>query len=261
MTAGRGPVGMQARPAPRLPRTRRPSACRRRAASGTASSATPRTGWRRPRRPRRRLARRPRSAARGRRTEIGQSSTRAPSTGPRSVRKRKSSSRNRGSLASACTPPPPTVDGRLLTSPVRRRSPSLAERRYVRGSSSGSGPSRWRRVIASSSLAKWRRGACGGARSSRWLRPFSSTMTDQPASVSTSATVAPPGPEPMMRASQSVIRRRAPAGRSARGRRCAASHRWLGCRRRQGRRRWPRWRGCGGRGRPPRSAEPATTRS
>ncbi len=51
---------------------------------------------------------------------------RASSTGPRSVRRRKSSSRNRGSLASACTPPPPTVEGRLLTSPVSRRSPSSA---------------------------------------------------------------------------------------------------------------------------------------
>ena len=52
-----------------------------------------------------------------------------PSTGPRAERSRKSSSRNRGSLASACTPPPPTVDGRLLTSPVSSRSPSAGDRR------------------------------------------------------------------------------------------------------------------------------------
>src|SRR3954469_25463537 len=37
----------------------------------------------------------------------------------------------------------------------------------------------------------------------RWLRPFSSTITDHPAPVSTSATVDPPGPEPTMTASQS----------------------------------------------------------
>src|SRR5436305_481593 len=37
----------------------------------------------------------------------------------------------------------------------------------------------------------------------RWFRPFSSTITDHPAAVSTSATVDPPGPEPMMTASQS----------------------------------------------------------
>src|SRR3954447_9407561 len=37
----------------------------------------------------------------------------------------------------------------------------------------------------------------------RWLRPFSRTITDHPASVSTSATVAPPGPEPTITASQS----------------------------------------------------------
>src|SRR5262249_35726606 len=46
-------------------------------------------------------------------------------------------------------------------------------------------------------------GAKGGSRSRRWLRPFSSTITDQPAAVRTSAAVAPPGPLPMTTASQS----------------------------------------------------------
>src|SRR3954465_8630540 len=37
----------------------------------------------------------------------------------------------------------------------------------------------------------------------RWLRPFSRTITDHPAPVSTSATAEPPGPEPTITASQS----------------------------------------------------------
>src|SRR5580704_19422717 len=46
--------------------------------------------------------------------------------------------------------------------------------------------------------------------SKRWLRPFSMITTAQPARVSTSATVAPPGPEPMMMASASPLTGRAP---------------------------------------------------
>ena len=192
------------RPARRRPTTRRPSACRRQAASGTGRCATPRTGWRRPRRPRRRPARPRRSAARGRRSWSGQSSTSRPSTGPRSLRRRKSSSRKRGSLASACTPPPPTVDGRLLTSPVTSRSPSAR--------TAAVGARLEQRVGAEQVAAgerrsrRWRSGAAarsGAVRSTRWLRPFSRMITDQPAAVSTSATVAPPGPEPTMMASQS----------------------------------------------------------
>ena len=52
---------------------------------------------------------------------------------PRSARARsaalKSTARKRGSLPSAWKPPPPTVDGRLLTSPANRRSPSSSSRR------------------------------------------------------------------------------------------------------------------------------------
>ena len=149
-------------------------------------------------------------------------------------------------MASACTPPPPTVDGRLFTSPVRSRSPSSAMRRYVRGSSSGSGPSRCRSCAATSSLAKWRRGAYGAVRSMRWLRPFSSITTDQPAAVSTSATVDPPGPEPTMTASQSqsvttYVRAGGNSGVGKVDALPAAARR--GCRRTRGRRRWPRRRG------------------
>src|SRR6266508_151097 len=54
-----------------------------------------------------------------------------------------------------------------------------------------------------SSLEKSVFGSYGGVSSIKWLRPFSSTITDHPAAVSTSATVAPPGPEPTITASQS----------------------------------------------------------
>src|SRR5579862_1332165 len=43
----------------------------------------------------------------------------------------------------------------------------------------------------------------GSERSIRWLRPRSRISTDQPAAVSTSATVDPPGPDPTMMASKS----------------------------------------------------------
>src|SRR6266536_431644 len=134
---------------------------------------------------------------------MGQSTTSAPSMGPSSDRARKSTSRNRGSFPSAWKPPPPTVDGRLFTSPVKIRSPSSGERRNERGSSSGSGPRKCRCRNLISSLLISPVGANGGSRRSRWLRPFSSTITDQPAAVSTSAAVAPPGPLPTTTASQS----------------------------------------------------------
>src|SRR4051794_6000027 len=91
----------------------------------------------------------------------------------------------------------------MFTSPVNARSPSPAERRYVRGSVNGSGPRKCRRLYLISSFDWWPDGSYGGSRSSRWLRPFSSTITDHPAAVSTSATVDPPGPDPTITASQS----------------------------------------------------------
>ena len=100
----------------------------------------------------------------------------------------------------------------------RRRRPSTAAssrgrrrggrrrprpRRNVRGSTSGSGPSRWRCSDLSSSLAEWPSGPNGASSSIRWFAPFSSTTTVQPCAVSRSATVEPDGPEPTMTASQS----------------------------------------------------------
>src|SRR4051794_3898550 len=133
----------------------------------------------------------------------GQSTMSAPSIGPSSARAWKSTSRKRGSLPSAWKPPPPTVDGRLFTSPVQRRSPPAPGGRYVRGSSSGSGPRNQRVVNLISSLLTWPSGPNGGSSARRWLRPFSSTITDQPASASTCAAVAPPGPEPITTTSAS----------------------------------------------------------
>src|SRR4051812_14981769 len=54
-----------------------------------------------------------------------------------------------------------------------------------------------------SSFEKWPSGPYGGSSWSRWFRPFSSMITDHPAAVSTSATVAPAGPVPTITASQS----------------------------------------------------------
>ena len=56
----------------------------------------------------------------------------------------------------------------------------------------------------SSSFEKCPSGPNGASSESRWLRPFSRTMTDQPASASTCAAVAPPGPLPTITASQST---------------------------------------------------------
>src|SRR6185437_8519463 len=126
-----------------------------------------------------------------------------PSIGPSSERALKSTARKRGSLPSAWKPPPPTVDGRLLTSPANRWSPSASSSRYVRGSRNGSGPRKWRRKNLISSFDTWPSGPNGSSRARRWLRPFSSTTTDQPAAVSTSAAVAPAGPLPMTTASHS----------------------------------------------------------
>ena len=94
-------------------------------------------------------------------------------------------------------------------------------------------------------------GPNGGSRSSRWLRPFSSTITDQPAAVRTSATVAPPGPLPdddgvAVVVSQRAVRRpRRRCSRGAgrrRGTRSRASRRRRGCRRTRVRRTRPRTR-------------------
>src|SRR5215210_5011322 len=134
---------------------------------------------------------------------MGQSTSSEPSTGPAVLSALKSTSRKRGSLPSAWKPPPPTVDGRLFTSPVKIRSPSSGERRNVRGSSSGSGPRKCRCRNLSSSLLISPVGANGGSRCRRWFAPFSRTITDHPAAVSTSAAVAPPGPLPTITASQS----------------------------------------------------------
>src|ERR1700710_527034 len=46
----------------------------------------------------------------------------------------------------------------------------------------------------------------GASSARRWLRPFSRTHTERPASVSTSAAVAPPGPDPMTTTSNSGTR-------------------------------------------------------
>src|SRR3981189_79520 len=127
----------------------------------------------------------------------------APAMGPSPGAGRAATSRNRGSFPSAWKPPPPTVEGRLFTSPVNMRSPSSAERRNERGSRSGSGPRKCRCRNLISSLLISPVGSNGGSRWSRWLPPFSRTITDHPAAVSTSAAVAPPGPLPTMTASQS----------------------------------------------------------
>src|ERR1700737_3645515 len=91
----------------------------------------------------------------------------------------------------------------LLTSPVNRRSPSAVERRYVRGSSNGSGPRKWRRWNLISSLERCPRLAKGGSSAGRGLRPFSRMATDLTAAGRTSAAVEPPGPEPITTTSKS----------------------------------------------------------
>src|SRR4051794_14137445 len=126
-----------------------------------------------------------------------------PSIGPSSDRALKSTARKRGSFPSAWKPPPPTVDGRLFTSPANRWSPSPSSRRYVRGSRNGSGPRKWREKNLISSFDTWPSGANGASSERRWFRPFSSMMTDHPAAVSTSAAVAPAGPVPTITASHS----------------------------------------------------------
>ena len=117
----------------------------------------------------------------------------------------KSSSRKRGSLASACTPPPPTVDGRLLTSPTISRSPSCGAAPVGAGLEQRVGaeqvPALGDLVVGEVAQRLVRRlqatpGGCGPS------RPRSPTS---PAAVSTSAAVAPPGPEPMTITSQSFI--------------------------------------------------------
>ena len=83
----------------------------------------------------------------------------------------------------------------MLTWPTMSRSPSASVRRNVRGSTSGSGPRKWRCMRLQLVVGEVARaGRTAASSSSRWLRPFSSTITDQPAAVSMSATVAPAGP-------------------------------------------------------------------
>ena len=67
---------------------------------------------------------------------------------------RKSWGMNRGVLRSACTPEPPTVFGRWLTSPMCVRAPADTALRKVRGSTVGSGMIRLRWSILSSSFEK-----------------------------------------------------------------------------------------------------------
>src|SRR6266508_3481794 len=95
------------------------------------------------------------------------------------------------------------ANGLAVWSPATPTARSASRRRNVRGSSSGSGPRKWRRRNLISSLLISPVGSNGGSRRTRWLRPFSSMITDQPAAVSTSAAVAPAGPDPTMTASQS----------------------------------------------------------
>ena len=119
-------------------------------------------------------------AARARRTRAASRRHRRRPIGPYSVRTWKSTSRNRGSLASAWKPPPPTPLGRLLTSPVWMRSPSSSRCRNVRGSSNGSGPKKCRRKNLISSLLRCPSSGNGASSDSSRFGPLSSRHRQPP---------------------------------------------------------------------------------
>ena len=127
----------------------------------------------------RRGARRSRTASRRRRR---------PSTGPSRLASSKSSFQKRGTLASQCVVPPPTVPGSAFTSPVKlRATPSSASDgvRRVRGSASMSIPGKKRWLRISSPPKTGSASPAGSSRPRKKLRPFSRMVTCQPARAST----------------------------------------------------------------------------
>ena len=125
----------------------------------------------------------------------GQSVTSTPAIGPSALRLAKSMPQNRGTFASQKTVPPPTVVGRVLTSPTTRGLVSAALRRNVRGSTSGSARPNARRDFSSS--FEYRVPGLAAVRSVKWLTPFSKTTTCQPAADNTIAAMPPPMPLPI----------------------------------------------------------------
>ena len=134
----------EARASRQRPTTARPRTSARPAASGRARTPGGEGVGPGRARPPRWPARPPRSRARARRSRAASRRRRRPPAARRSSRGAKSSSRKRGTLPSAWVPPPPTVVGMEFTSPTCVCSPSSARRRKARGSTSGSGPRKWR---------------------------------------------------------------------------------------------------------------------